>query len=145
MTTATTMTSMASRQVNWSWSKRSCQFMGALPAPLRATGNSSPSLLDGRQNLQKVDGLADVVHAHHRRSGAMRRGHGRQRADGALRPGAPSGEMSDEGLARCADDHGPDAAQLVRAGQDLQVVLEGLGEADAGVDQDLLDARGARV
>ncbi|HEX2121807.1 MAG TPA: hypothetical protein VHL59_09210, partial [Thermoanaerobaculia bacterium] len=45
--------------------------------------------------------------------------------------------MSDERLPRGADDDGRDARELAAAGEELEVVLEGLAEADAGIDQDL--------
>ena len=60
MMKATTMTSTASRQENWSWRKRSYQFMRALRAQLRvarATRHSLPPLLDGDENAKEVHRL----------------------------------------------------------------------------------------
>src|SRR5438876_781790 len=136
MMKATMMTSTPSRQVNWSWRRRSYQFMCALWARLRvarcplreavrnsqlATRNSRPLLLDGRQHLQKVDRLPHVVHAHHRGAGAIRGGDRGERADGAIGSRVAAGQVSDERLARRADHHRRDAAQLVRAREQLEV------------------------
>ena len=56
----------------------------------------------------------------------------------ALGPGGAPGDVADERLARRADHDRRDRRQLVAAREQLEVVLERLGEADAGIDEDLL-------
>src|SRR5512143_1462408 len=78
---------------------------------------------------------------------ALDREHGR--GDGALEPfrRRQAEDPAQEGLAREAEQQGTaEATERLRAAQDLEVVVEGLAEADAGVDDDPLrrNAGGAR-
>src|SRR5947208_7196275 len=145
MMKATTTTSTASRQVNWSWRRRSylftsrsarrgtnaeCRTQNAEAAAphsafciLHSAFASTPSLFDCDQHPKEVHGLPHVVHAHHGRAGAHRGGHGGERADGAIGSGLAPCQMSDERLARRADHHRRDAPELVRARQELEIVL----------------------
>src|SRR5215212_6743354 len=81
--------------------------------------------------------LGDVVHAEHRRA-ALEREHVRgDRARHAVVPVAAAGQLGQEALAGGPDHDGPpDRNDLVEPAQQLEVVLDRLAEADAGVEPD---------
>src|ERR1041385_9305280 len=95
MMKATMRMSTASRQENWSWRRRSYQFicrsaaLSVVGSPWSdnrqpTTDNSSPLLLDRAQHFQEIHRLPHIMNPHHGRAGAMRGGHRGQRADGAI-------------------------------------------------------------
>src|SRR5688500_18994097 len=116
MMKATTAMSTASRQVNWSWRKRSYQFTArsarrfrmqnaecrmqtVQPPRLRSafcilhSAFSRPSLFNRDEHPKKIHRLPHIVHPHHGRAGAVSGGDRGERADGALRAGVAAGEV----------------------------------------------------
>ena len=81
----------------------------------------------------------DVVNAEYAGPALERHHVGRDRAGQALVLAAAAGELAEEALARGADHDRPaDRDDLVEAPQQLEVVLDGLAEADARVEPDAL-------
>src|SRR2546426_5907912 len=109
----------------------------SIPAPRRRpnVGFSSQSSTRDRQG---IPGGGDVVHAKHRRAPLEGQNARRQRAREPI-AFRPAGESPDKPLARDADhDRASDRDDLVQAAQELEVVVEGLAEADPGVEPDSL-------
>src|SRR5438034_23931 len=129
MTKETMRTSTASRHVNWRARTRSNQFMmlplrgvvgcrlGARcalsktitrrsrnqPTTDNARAARSSASLDRHPHFQKIDRRAHVMDSYDRRAGALGRGDGGERSEGAVGTGRASGEMADERFARGAD------------------------------------------
>ena len=104
------------------------------------TTSISADLLERPCRCQRLDVLADVVHAEDRRA-ALERQHGDgdargHRARDRLRVAEHAPERA---LPRGADqDRPPERDDLVEPADELEVVLDRLAEADAGVEADAL-------
>src|SRR4051794_35046669 len=90
-------------------------------------------------HMQGIGVLGDVVHPEDRRAALERQDVARDGAGDAVGLAADTGDLAQEALARSADHDRPaDGDDLVEAAQQLEVVLDGLAEADARVEPDAL-------
>src|SRR6185436_4473131 len=97
-----------------------------LPASACAVGMSV--CLHRLPDLERIDGVAYIVHAHQRRAAADGRERCRQAAGAALLDSAP-GERADRRLARQAGDDGvAERDDLGEAPQQLEVMVDRLAE-----------------
>ena len=102
-----------------------------------ARGTASRAAADGLPDAQRLARLGDVVDAHHLDPLPHAPQHG---GDGTWQPRlgrALPGDMADEALARDAEqDRTAEAVEEREIGEDREVVLHELAEADAGIDRD---------
>src|SRR3954454_10708554 len=103
----------------------------------RSSGSIAPQR--SSRHLEGVRGLRDVVDAEDARATLEREQRRGERRGHAIVRIVAAGELAEEGLARRADhDLEPQRRDLFEPPQQLQVVLDGLAEADARVDGDAL-------
>src|SRR5687768_6344712 len=101
-----------------------------MPAP------SSPDRSSG--NRQRIHNRGDIVHAEYARSALEGEDVGGDGAGQALGLRAAAGELAEEALARRADHDRPaERHDLAEPAQQLEVVVDGLAEADAGIEPHL--------
>src|SRR4051794_29671060 len=113
----------------------------AIP-PLRTGRRLSPlpgaTAQDDLGDFERLTHLGDLVHAEHLRSADQRQHVGGDRAAEPVTDLAAR-ELAEEALSRGADhDRLGELAQLADSAQELEVVLDGLAEANPGIDPDPL-------
>ena len=110
-----------------------------LVARLGGVALPSSSADRGSGDRQCIEHGGDVVRAEDARAALERQHVRRDRARQPLGLRAAAGQLAEEALARGPDDDRPaDRHELVESPQQLEVVLDGLAEADPGVEPDAL-------